>query len=289
MQNNLDVNIRKIFPNLNWKKSKFISAGWDHDILMLDNKYVARIPKNNDARKRIMVDFYLLSYLQNKISADIPVPLFKDIKSKIAVYSVVVGSPMSEAKYKKMSISEKDKFAKNIALFLSQIHNTPIDIAQKCHIPNPSIIKQNQEIFEDIKFLNSYITSDEKKTIVNFVEKRKFVLKGYMPTLIHGDLTSDNIFIDKNTNNRLGIIDFSDAIISDPARDFASLFFCGEKFVNSVLKYYQATAGSNIFESAEVYYQDMAIKLLALAFKGSKFITKKDAKELFHKRLKTKA
>jgi hypothetical protein len=56
-----------------------------------------------------------------------------------------------------------------------------------------------------------------------------------------------------------------------------------------VLKHYQAATDSNIFESAEVYYQDMAIKLLTLAFKGSKFITKKDAKELFHKRLKTKA
>jgi hypothetical protein len=94
--------------------------------------------------------------------------------------------------------------------------------------------------------------------------------------------------VNKKTGNSLGIIDFSDSIISDPARDFAALFSYGENFVRSVLSFYQTTSDSDIYERAQIYYQDMAIKLLALAYKGSKFITKKDAKRLFHQRLKIK-
>jgi aminoglycoside 2''-phosphotransferase len=226
--------------------------------------------------------------LQNIIDADIPKPIYKDAKSKTAIYSVVTGSPMSEARYKKFNPSEKKKFAKNISLFLSQIHNTPIELALKAHVRNTSVSKQNKEIFADVKFIDTFITSREKISVVNFLKRRKLLLKDFKPTLIHGDLTSDNVFVNKKTGNSLGIIDFSDSIISDPARDFAALFSYGENFVRSVLSFYQTTSDSDIYERAQIYYQDMAIKLLALAYKGSKFITKKDAKRLFHQRLKIK-
>jgi len=66
MHNNLATNIRKIFPNLRWKKAKLITSGWDYDILLLDDNFVVRIPKNIEAKKRMLVDFCLLTYLQKK-------------------------------------------------------------------------------------------------------------------------------------------------------------------------------------------------------------------------------
>jgi len=51
MHNNLATNIRKIFPNLRWKKAKLITSGWDYDILLLDDNFVVRIPKNIEAKK----------------------------------------------------------------------------------------------------------------------------------------------------------------------------------------------------------------------------------------------
>ena len=122
----------------------------------------------------------------------------------------------------------------------------------------------------------------------NFIINRKRLLKEIKPVLIHGDLTSDNVFVNKQSKNNLGIIDFSDSIISDPAKDFAALFSYGEKFVYSVLQYYTATSSSELFERARIYYQDETIKLLKLAIEGSKFISKKDAIKLFQKRFKLK-
>lgn len=282
MSDQIEMNIRKIFPNLEWKKSKLIAVGWDHDVLMLDHKFVARIPKNSDAKKRMKIDFCLLTYLQNKLDADIPTAILKDDKTKIAIYKVVAGRAMSEARYKKLSAVEKDKFAKNIAIFLSQMHSLSIADVQKCQVPIKSFGAQNREVKNNIKFIYPHLTSQEQTMLDSFIISRKQLLKEIKPVLIHGDLTGDNVFVD--SENNLGIIDFSDSEISDPAKDFAALFSYGEKFVHSVLKYYTATSSSELLERAHIYYQDEAIKLLKLAIQGSKFISKKDAVKLFRER-----
>ena len=72
MHNNFTINIRKIFPDLEWIKAKLIISGWDYNILLLDKKFVVRIPKNIEAKKRVLIDFYLLTYLQKKLTPTYP-------------------------------------------------------------------------------------------------------------------------------------------------------------------------------------------------------------------------
>ncbi len=282
---NLAAKIHKIFPNLQWKKTKSITSGWDHDILLLDDKFVVRVPKNIEAKKRALVDFSLLKQLRNKITADTPTPVAKDDKSRIAIYKMVNGIIMSENKYKKLSQIQKDKFAKNIALFLSQFHSIPTSIALKCGIKKQSNSIKNKEIARDIKIIYPKLRAKQRIAIDVFIKRQKEILKDFNQILIHGDLTDENIFINKN---KLGIIDFSDAIIDDPARDFSALFSYGDKFVQKVIKQYKLDPDRNIYERAEVYYQEMAITLMALAIEGSELINLEDAKKLFNKRLNIK-
>jgi aminoglycoside phosphotransferase (APT) family kinase protein len=288
MNKNLIMKIHKIFPNLKWKKTKFITSGWDYDIFLLDKNFVVRIPKNNEAKKRMPIDFCLLTYLNGKIDADIPIPILKDTKSKIAIYKAVDGTTMSEARYKKLKPYQKNKFAKIVSSFLSQLHKIPKDAVRKCRAPEKDAIAENREVASNSKFICSNVSRREKSTLDVFMKKRKKILKRFSSTLIHGDLTSENIFIKKNFDDNLGIIDFSDAVIDDPARDFAALFSYGDQFVRTVIRYYQGSSKQKIFERAKIYYQEMAITLLAWSIKGSKLIKMRDAKKIFHQRLNIK-
>jgi len=288
MHNNFAINIRKIFPNLRWTKARLITSGWDYNILLLDDNFVVRIPKNIEAKKRMLANFCLLMYLQKKIDASIPVPILKDAKSKIAVYKAVNGTVISEIRYKKLSFSQKNELAREIAVFLSQLHKIPIGALRQCQIPKKNIILKNKKIINNVKFIYPHLTQQEKNALNDFMKKRKKTLKGFKPTLTHGDLTSENIFINKNSINRLGIIDFSDASIDDPAQDFSALFSYGDQFVNNALKYYKGSQKRGIFKRARIYYQEMAVKLMALAIKGSKLISIKAAKKLFQQRLNIK-
>jgi len=286
MPNSLENKIRKLFPYLEWKRVKFITDGWDHDILMLDNNFVVRIPKNREARKRMKIDFCLLKYLCKKIDISIPVPVVKDDKTKVAIYKMVGGKTMSVWRYKRLRIKAKNKFSKDIALFLSQLHSIPPEDIKKCKVTSQNLFKEDREVRKNIKVVYSHLTKKEQLILDDFIIRRKNIVKEIKPTLIHGDLTSDNVFVDSKGN--LGIIDFSDSIISDPAKDFAALFSYGNEFVWNVIKYYNPPKESELFFRAQIYYQDEAIKLLKLAVDGSKFISKVDAINLFRERFKIK-
>ncbi len=173
MNKNLETNINKLFPNLTWNRTKFIASGWDYNILLLDDNFLVRIPKNSDAKKRMPVDFCLLEYLQEKIDANIPIPILKDIKSKIAVYKAVKGIQMNEARYKKLSLSQKNKFSKKISVFLSQLHKIPKDIARECGITQKSVATENKKIISNAKLIYSHLNKQEKNILDDFMKKRK--------------------------------------------------------------------------------------------------------------------
>lgn len=136
-------NIHKTFPNLRWENEKHIASGWDHDIIMLDKKFVVRIPKNTDALKRAPIDFCLMKYLQDKIDVAIPESISLDTKSKIGLYTVVSGAEMTDNIYKKFNSTKKDVFAKVIALFLLQLHSLPTADILKCKVPKIDITSEN--------------------------------------------------------------------------------------------------------------------------------------------------
>ncbi len=57
--------------------------------------------------------------------------------------------------------------------------------------------------------------------------------------ITHCDIQEKNILIDKDLTQITGIIDFSDAMIADPALDFDRLWDYGNEFVHGVYEAYQ--------------------------------------------------
>ena len=58
----------------------------------------------------------------------------------------------------------------------------------------------------------------------------------YKPTLIHGDLSSENILFDPNTWKIMGVLDWGYAQVSDPALELAHLFLHRREVGEEVLK-----------------------------------------------------
>lgn len=58
----------------------------------------------------------------------------------------------------------------------------------------------------------------------------------YIPTLVHGDLSEDHIII---TNTGVGIIDFGDLMVFDPAYDLIWAYVCDREFYYKLYKKYE--------------------------------------------------
>ena len=273
----------KTIPGINWKKEKYINFGWDYDVILLDNNYVVRIPKNQAAIKRVLVDFCLLKFLNGIKKFYIPRPIYLDKKARLAVYKIVKGRPVTIASYKKMTDQQEEEFAESLGQFLKTLHSIPTRKIRDCKLPTNDLRNISKIISKDAAIIRPYLNKIQNVKLGIFLKERKSVLKNTNLVLTHGDLNSDHIFIN---NGNLGVIDFSDASISDPAVDLAGLLSYGPHFVRQVLKYYKSNLGDFLILRAEIYHKDVAIKVLAAAVRRSKQISIREAKRFFDQRLK---
>lgn len=77
----------------------------------------------------------------------------------------------------------------------------------------------------------------------------------FTPCLIHGDLGSRHIICDHSKRQLVGIIDFEDSHVGDPAYDFAQLYWeFGSNFVNQILKYYHVNVDSRFHHRLIGFY-----------------------------------
>lgn len=66
-----------------------------------------------------------------------------------------------------------------------------------------------------------------------------FAEAAYNPTLLHGDLSSENILFDPKTWKMTGVLDWGYAQVSDPALELAHLFLHKREVGEEVLKMYR--------------------------------------------------
>lgn len=270
-------------PGIHWKKEKYINSGWDYYVILLDSTYTVRIPKNQDAVKRASVDFCLLKLLSGIRKFQIPKPVYLNKKNQLAVYKAIQGRPVTRAEYRKMNSRQKKNFSKCLGEFLKTLHSVPTKKIRRCKPPINNLININKALLKDASIIRPYINEVQKFKLNVFLRERRSVLKNGGLALTHGDLNGDHIFLN---NKRLGIIDFSDSSISDPAVDFAGLLYYGLDFVSKVLKYYHSKSSDSLIARAQIYYKDTAIKILAAAVRGSKQVSIKNAKRFFNTRIK---
>ena len=101
--------------------------------------------------------------------------------------------------------------------------------------------------------------------------------------LLHGDVYSNHLLWDAG-HQQLGIIDFSDMTLGDPAFDLAELYEYGQAFVEEVYFYYTGPKDNTFLERAWQYQYWVGVYMITEHFVYQKTSFEK-AQETF-KRIK---
>jgi len=228
---NLEQYIEKISqedPSFSYKKVVFFEDGWNHDVLLFDNKRIFRFLKWSGSIKN---EHDLLDYLQKYISCRIPLSLYLSESETWNEESYI-----SWKKLKEISNDKVWNVLTSIALFLRELHNIPREnlkwIGYERDDDNSWYVRHMKE--QTTLYLAEYISEKLKDDIFLFIE----VAFGYVhpnPCLIHWDINGKNIFRDDSleTWKKLWVIDFDDATIFDPAKDFCHFW---RKYWSEVLE-----------------------------------------------------
>ena len=85
----------------------------------------------------------------------------------------------------------------------------------------------------------------------------------------HGDLYAFNVVWDETTST-IGVIDFSDLVVGDPANDFEVFFDYGREYAEAAYEVYEGPKDPLFLDRAEAYYRLHAIYTLLSSQLGAR-------------------
>lgn len=262
--------IKHHFPHLTWKSAKYVSVGMDHDVIILDNKTVFRFPKKGDSKKLLQGEVNLLKIIASKVSVVVPSYTFAAKDYSCTAYPFVKGEGFTVKSYNKLSLVQKKKLTKQIGIFLTELHSTPLSKIKNCNVRERFAEQELKKLHKDAKkYLYPNFSTKEKESMDIFFSELKHVLyQKYKKVLVHGDLSGEHLLLDKK-NNLVGVIDFADRAIHDPAFDFIRLWKFGKSFVELIYSEYGGKK-EGILERSKVYAKASAIWNMVEAVKEKK-------------------
>jgi len=212
----------------------------------LNHTLVVKLSKNIHSGEKLLKEACLLPYLRVRLGDIIPLELAKcvvDIDSEqhvILVYEAIPGESMVH-RVPSQTLSTHI-VCRRLAYILQRVHTMrlPAECAEVVPVYNtPQKWAETilSEVYRLTEMAGSTLQPDLRKTIFEYVDDYAGRLQhyGFTPRLIHGDIDPRNILIDAS-GYIVGLIDWGEAAVGDPALDYGGLFYVDDHIGNHVLK-----------------------------------------------------
>jgi len=253
------------------KKYKYLKWAFDHDVFLINDETVVRFPRTEIARNNFKREIYFLEFLKDKIKIHIPKYSYISKSNDFAGYDLIPGKILTSSVFKNLSRSNKEKIIIQLTGFINDFHKISLADFKKF---KPKERDEFGEVEKKIEIeleekLFPRLSRQEVEGIKNFYQESKRFLST-IPNVCatHGDLYAYNVLWDKN-KSEVGIIDFSDVLIGDPAKDFEVFYDYGEEYAETAYKKYQGSKDNEFLKRAEIYYKAHAIYTLLSSLLGA--------------------
>ena len=285
--------IRNEFPDIKWNKFKYLTHGWDNNVIVLDQKIVFRFPKSDQYLKRFKSELKMMKFLDGKFDLKIPKYEFVSSNKDFGGYQMIKGVEMTASRFKRLNKKQKELIAVQLGKFLTQMHKTPVKFAKKIGYKEEKggywWSKENtKNIFSAIQ--KTLLPRLTKKEVVWIENEFKNYLSLQFPskiTVIHSDFAADHILINPKTGKLEGIIDFSDIELGDAALDFSGLWTYGTELVKQVMDNYDRPKDKDFLERSRFPNRIHMIGNMLEILQGKKIpVTFEESRELLNEVMK---
>lgn len=247
--------IESAFPELNINEYRTIDRGWDNYVIIVNESYTFKIPRRPEVSITLAKEIDITSCLDD-CPAPIPRFIFKGeaFGNLVAGYEYFQGKPLKSLKKMGESLSA------SLLEFLNYLYSKSNDDCVLGSLGEGSteawmdVVRTNRDEFFDA--ILPYTPDD---ILSGLAYKFDSFLNGLCDTLdvslIHGDLHEYNVLVDGRTGALIGIIDWGESFMGDPALDFAGLrvdFSTAE--VESLLSRYKGKIDVNFRKRLEFYW-----------------------------------
>ena len=243
-------------PELKLTSARPFGEGWDFELWEVNGELLFRFPKRPECAEALVIEAKLLRELAPALNTPVPEP--------VHVSEGVEAFPMPFFSYQRLpgeplrTAPEGGDLAAQTGAFLSELHRFPTQGATELGVRTFTAQSWRDEYAAFRERTDNEVTCllspTEQRAIAAFWDgfldaDRNFQFR---PALTHADLGLEHLLVDGDRSRLLGVIDFGDARVGDPALDF--VVFNGE-FGDAVLAAYDGEVDETFIQRAHAYLQ----------------------------------
>jgi aminoglycoside 2''-phosphotransferase len=236
-----------------------IDSGWDSRVLEVNGQWIFRFARRPEIAGQFRKELLLLPELADHLPAALPNPEFVKLDGPnffCIGYRKLIGEPLSKK-------TATEDVATQIGTFLRSLHEFPLDAVSQLGLEVLKPERCRTGYLDFYRWIQMNVLAEVSGDIEESVRK---LWEGFLdseanfqfdPALIHSDLGIEHILIDPASDRLVGVIDWGDARIGDPALDFTGLLAsCGADFVRQVIGSYARLVDSRFWERM-AFYRDI--------------------------------
>ncbi|HIW90904.1 MAG TPA: aminoglycoside phosphotransferase family protein [Candidatus Corynebacterium avicola] len=242
--------VRAGFPTLTWESTTVPPQGMDHEVVVLHGAsgsgadpvdLVARLPRTQAYREQAPVEAGVLELLSR--TADSPVrlphPALTTADGRVTLQGRIAGEPLDAQVWKTLDPERQDAVTRQLAGMMRLLHGSDVasspvsDVVSwwtadgTVNTASPRALPAKAALVRTraAELLPARISAEDLGIVESILHDVDVMLSSRLSAsdgrLIHSDLYDSHLLWDGSS---LGVIDFSDMNIGDPALDYAHLF-----------------------------------------------------------------
>ncbi len=224
----------------------FLGQGDFCTAFLLDGHLVARVGRHAEADSALRREASLLPHVAPRLPVAIPSPVVLPQRTQdghvIALHDQIGGSALLPGVWRALPAEKRGRCTRELGDFLSRLHEVDPDSARSWGAEPLDHAEEARVFRKRMRSLSNSILPDALRHRTDEVLARYQAggeLWSFQPTLVHGDLSPEHVLFDATNATLTGVIDWGDARIGDPARDFVYLYEdWGSAFLDQVLAQY---------------------------------------------------
>jgi aminoglycoside 2''-phosphotransferase len=255
--------LQAAMPDFTIDRFNYLGQGWDNILFVVNGDLIARFAKDVRAATQLVAESVLLQLLDMSLPVRIPIPeviaqATDGRDATLITYRLIPGLPLD-------SVSLTDELvaaiAPILARFLDVLHSVPLESIEQIALPHftpRGWVEHEHDLYRR--------TRDNLRDALNPGTFRRYdgwwerylsdgASTEFAPCLVHGDLVPEHILVEREPWRIAGVIDFGDAMWTDPALDLAGL---PEPLAQSV-----ATRMTTLSDDAAVWRRRDAYRTIA--------------------------
>jgi aminoglycoside phosphotransferase (APT) family kinase protein len=221
------------FPALDAADIAYLHEGWDSRAFVVGGEWIFRLPKRRPMHERLGVEIALLPHLSPLLPASIP--RFTYIGEphggypyRFVGYRRLAGQIAQQLNEARPAALDLPALGAAVGRFLAALHRFPIDEARGLGV-RPDCFHDNlARLAEEARrLLNAnapHVSAEERDRAADMLALPASFAG--QPCLIHNDLACEHLLVEPPAA-LLGVIDWGDVAIGDPALDFAGAYYLG--------------------------------------------------------------